>query len=67
MFLDKTQNEKSELQSKEQMLMQSLNQTLEQLNRKEDECEASQKRANQLQVDKESLSATVRQLENQAV
>jgi len=65
LFLNQTQSEKSELQSKEQQLTQSLTQTLEQLNRKEDECEANQKRIKELQLDKEKLDETVRGLHTQ--
>lgn len=54
-FLDQTNNEKTAQQSKEQKLSQSLSQTLEQLNRKEDECEASLTRNKDLQAQKEGL------------
>ena len=65
LFLNKTENEKSELQSKEQKLVQSLNQTMDQLNRKEDECEANLKKIKELQVEKEAMAATARDLHAQ--
>jgi chromosome segregation ATPase len=62
LFLDQTRNEKDALQTQEAKLSQSLAQTLEQLNRKEDECEAELERIKELQVEKESLTASVREL-----
>ena len=48
LFLDQTRNEKDALQTQEAKLSQSLAQTLEQLNRKEDECEAGLERIKEL-------------------
>lgn len=65
LFLNKTENEKSELQSKEQKLVQSLNQTMDQLNRKEDECEDNLRRIKELQVEKEAMAEAARDLRAQ--
>lgn len=46
-----------------QKLAQSLSQTLEQLNRKEDECEASLNRIKELQTQNEQMAAANRELQ----
>ena len=62
LFLNKSQSEKDEQQQK---LAKSLNSTLEQLNRKEDECEANLNKIKEMQKEKETLDAHIRDLKGQ--
>jgi len=57
LFLDKAKSEQNNSQTKEQKLIKSLNQTLEQLNKKEDECDAHLNRINKLTAEKEEQAA----------
>lgn len=65
LFLNKTQSEKNELETKEQKLTKNLQQILDQLNRKEEECEANLNKNKELQVKKEELEACIRLLNGQ--
>ena len=62
LFLNKSQSEKDEQQQK---LAKSLNSTLEQLNRKEDECEANLNKIKEMQKEKETLDAHIRDIKGQ--